>query len=149
MRTSTRFLLSVLLALPPVVTAVHAQSALSLGQATTSAAGDVSASPNYHVYVFNRSGTRYIQVNDASGAVRGAFAVTPYKAVGLPIGSDASRVATPDEPLPPPAVTTGETVYSDDSTQVFVAPQPDGTMRINLIIGDCKSDPAECSSHGP
>jgi|SRR6187402_3087038 len=149
MRTSIRFVLSILLALPLGVTAVHAQSALSLGQATTSTVGDVSTSSNYHVYVFTRSGTSYIQVNDASGAVRGAFAVTPYKAIGLPIGSDASRLATPDEPLPPPAVTSGETVYTNGSTHVFVAPQPDGTMRINLIIGDCKSDPAECSSHGP
>lgn len=148
MRTSTRFLLSSLFVLPIGVTAVQAQTALSLGQATTTAVGDVSSSSNYHVYVFTRGGTRYIQVNDASGAVRGAVAVTPYKAVGLPIGSDASRVATPDEPLPPPAATTGETVYSDGTTHMFVAPQPDGTMRINLLIGDC-STPAECSSHGP
>jgi hypothetical protein len=148
MRTSTRFLLSSLLVLPLGVTAVQAQTALSLGQATTTAVGDVSSSSNYHVYVFTRGGTRYIQVNDASGAVRGAVAVTPYKAVGLPIGSDASRVATPDEPLAAPAATTGETVYSDGTTHMFVAPQPDGTMRINLLIGDC-STPAECSSHGP
>jgi hypothetical protein len=147
MRTSTRFLLSTLLALPLGVTAVHAQSALSLGQATTTAVGDVSASANYHVYVFTRGGTRYIQVNDATGAVRGAFAVTAYKAVGLPIGSDASRLATPDEPLPAPAVTTGETVYKDTSIQVFAAPQPDGTMQLMLAPGDCKN-PAECSSHG-
>lgn len=149
MRTSTRFVLFTLLALPLTITVVHAQSALSgLGQASTSAVGDVSSSSNYHVYVFTRGGTRYIQVNDASGTVRGAFAVTAYKAVGLPIGSDASRLATPDEPLPAPAVTTGETVYTDGSTHVFVAPQPDGTMQINLMIGDCKN-PAECSSHGP
>ena len=100
MRTSTRFLLCSLLALPLGVTAVHAQTALSgLGQPSTSAVGDVSSSANYHVYVFARGGTRYIQVNDAGGAVRGAFAVTAYKAVGLPIGSDASRLATPDEPV--------------------------------------------------
>ncbi|HVI54506.1 MAG TPA: hypothetical protein VM621_05570 [Luteibacter sp.] len=148
MRTSTRFLLATLLVLPLGVTVVHAQTALSLGQATTTAVGDVSTSSNYHVYVFTRGGTRYIQINDASGAVRGAFAVTAYKAVGLPVGSDASRLATPDEPLPPPAVTTGETVYTDGSTHVFVAPQPNGTMQINLLIGDCK-DPSECSTHGP
>lgn len=148
MRTSTRFLLFSLLALPLGVTAVHAQTALSLGQASNSAVDDVSSSANYHVYVFTRGTTRYIQVNDASGAVRGAFAVTPYKAVGLPIGSDAAGVSTPDEPLPAPASTTGETVYSDSTTHVFVAPQPGGTLRINLLIGDCK-DPTECSSHGP
>jgi hypothetical protein len=149
MRTSTRFVLSTLLALPLGITAAHAQSALSgLGQASTSAVGDVSSSSNYHVYVFTRGGTRYIQVNDASGAVRGAFAITAYKAVGLPIGSDASRVATPDEPLPAPAVTTGETVYRDSAIQVFVAPQPNGTMQLMLAPGDCKN-PAECSSHGP
>lgn len=149
MRTTTQFLLSSLLVLPFGVTAVHAQSALaSLGQPSTSAVGDVSSSANYHVYVFTRGGTRYIQINDASGAVRGAFAVTAYKAVGLPIGSDASRLATPDEPLPAPPVTTGETVYTDNSVQVFVAPQPNGTMQLMLAPGDCKN-PAECSSHGP
>jgi hypothetical protein len=142
-------MLSTLLALPLGITALHAQSAFSgLGQPSASPVGDVSSSSNYHVYLFTRAGTRYIQVNDASGAVRGAFAITPYKAVGLPIGSDASRLATPDEPLPAPPVTTGETIYSAGSTHVFVEPQPDGTMQINLMIGDCKN-PAECSSHGP
>ena len=31
---------------------------------------DVSASPHWHVYVFQRNGVRYVQINDLSGKVR-------------------------------------------------------------------------------
>lgn len=148
MRIHTRSLLASLIALSLGVGGVHAQSALSgLGQ-TSPNATDVSISPNYHVYVFDRGGTRYIQVNDVSGAVRGAFARTAYKLVALPIGSDASRLATSDEPLPAPASTAGETVYQDPSVQLFVAPQADGTMQLMLVPGEC-TNPVECSTRGP
>ena len=115
---------------------------------TVTSATDVSASPNYHVYVFERGGTRYVQINDANGTVRGAFARTAYSLVGLPIGVDASRLATPDEPMPAPASTAGETVYRDNSVQVFVAPQPDGTMRLMMVGAECRN-PVECSTRGP
>jgi hypothetical protein len=128
--------------------AVHAQSALSgLGQAWPNAT-DVSASPNYHVYVFQRGTTRYIQVNDATGKVRGAVARTPYSLIGTPVGSDATNVSTPDEPLAAPASTAGETVYKDDAVQIYVAPQADGTMRIMAVSSEC-TNPRECNAHGP
>ncbi|QWT19090.1 hypothetical protein KPL74_15215 [Bacillus sp. NP157] len=128
--------------------AAHAQTALSgLGQAWPNAT-DVSSSPNYHVYVFTRGSMRYIQVNDANGTVRAAIARTPTSLLGTPVGVDASNVATPDEPMAAPASTTGETVYKDSSTQVFVAPQPNGTMRVMAVNAECKN-PVECSSRGP
>lgn len=105
---------------------------------------DVSSSPNWHVYVFQRGNTRYIQVNDAQGVVRGAFARTAYSLIGLPIGSDAGNLATPDEPLPTPASTAGETVYQGNGIKVFVAPQTGGSARLMAVPGDCK-DPIECS----
>ncbi|MGF6494976.1 hypothetical protein ABIE56_003174 [Luteibacter sp. 621] len=106
---------------------------------------DVSSSPNWHVYVFVRGNTRYIQINDAQGVVRGAFARTPYSLMGLPIGSDAGNLATPDEPLPAPASTSTIEVYSGYGVKAYVAPQADGTARLMLVEGDCKNDPIECS----
>lgn len=119
-----------------------------LGQSWPNAT-DVSSSPNWHVYVFARGSTRYIQINDAQGTVRGAFARTPYSLVGLPIGSDAGNLSTPDEPLPPPASRQSVQVYQDDTVRAFVAPQADGTARLMLVPTDCKTDPIECNKGGP
>ena len=128
--------------------AAQAQSAVSgLGQQWPNTT-DVSASPNYHVYVFQRGSSKYIQVNDASGKVRAAVMVTPTGRYGTPVGSDAAEVATTSEPLAAPASTTSETVYSDGTTQVAVAPQADGTARVMAVAVGCKN-PVECSSRGP
>lgn len=143
MRKTTRTLLASLFAIALGVGAAQAQTAMSgLGQAWPNAR-DMSSSPRYHVYVFERGGTRYIQVNGADGTVRGAFARTPYKLTGLPIGNDT--LATPDEPLPAPASTASESVYNDGTVQVFVAQQPDGTARLMAVPADCKNDPVECT----
>jgi hypothetical protein len=117
-----------------------------LGQSWPNAP-DVSTRPDWHVYLFKRGNTHYVQVNDAQGVVRGAFARTPFAVVGLPIGTDATNLATPDEPLPPPTSKSYQSVYSGDGVQVFVAPQPNGSVRM-LLLADCK-DPVECSKSGP
>jgi hypothetical protein len=119
-----------------------------LGEAWPNAT-DVSTNPNWHVYVFQKGGTRYIQVNDARGAVRGAFARTAYALKGLPIGSDADNAATPDDPLPAPAATVAVQVYDGDGVVGYVAPQADGTARLMLVPTECKGDPIECSKSGP
>lgn len=149
MRSFTRSMLACLVVAALGLGAAHAQTATSgLGQSWP-VATDVSTSPNYHVYVFQRGTTRYIQINDASGKVRGAVARTPYALVGTPVGSDAASVATPDEPLPAPASTTGETVYNDGTVQVYVAPQADGTLSIQAIIaGECPTV-RDCNGHSP
>ncbi|UPG85325.1 hypothetical protein L2Y94_18780 [Luteibacter aegosomatis] len=140
MRTLSALLLASLIAVP---FSANAQQAISgLGQSWPNAT-DVSSSPNYHVYVFQRGNTRYIQVNDANGNVRGAFARTPYSLVGLPIGT--AELATPDEPMPAPASTAGETVYQGNSITVFAAPQPDGTMRLMAAPVTCAEHPVECT----
>ncbi|MDF3980474.1 hypothetical protein P3W24_00410 [Luteibacter sp. PPL201] len=140
MRARSLLLLASLIAVP--FTAVAQQANSGLGQSWPNAS-DVSSSPNYHVYVFQRGNTRYIQVNDSNGNVRGAFARTPYSLVGLPIGT--SQLATPDEPLPPPSSSTGETVYEGNGVKVFIAPQPDGSSRLMAVPGDCTT-PVTCSS---
>jgi hypothetical protein len=126
----------------------HAQTAVSgLGQSWPNAT-DVSTSPNYHVYVFQRGSIKYIQVNDANGTVRAAIMRTSTSLLGTPVGVDAGNVATVDEPLPAPASSAGETVYNDGNTQIVVAPQPTGAMRLMAVPVECKN-PVECSSRGP
>lgn len=118
--------------------------ATGLGQSWPNAT-DVSASPHWHVYVFQRNGVRYVQVNDLNGKVRGAFAASHGHFLTLPLGSDATRVATPDEPLPVSGSTAGEIVYQDSSVKVLVAPQTSGAASVYVAATDCH-DPIECSS---
>ncbi|WP_052949862.1 hypothetical protein [Dyella japonica] len=106
---------------------------------------DVSASPHWHVYVFQRNGVRYVQINDLNGKVRAAFATASGSFLALPVGSDAARVATPDEPLPAAGNTKGDIVYQDSTVKVLVAPQADGSTATYVAAGDCH-DPVECSS---
>lgn len=114
-----------------------------LGQTWPNAA-DVSASPHYHVYVFQKQGVRFVQVNDTNGTVRGAVAYTASDSVlDLPIGVDASRWVIPADDAGTAADTTGEQVYRDEAVIIHVAPQPDGTARLMLAPG-C-DDPLACS----
>lgn len=118
--------------------------ATGLGQSWPNAT-DVSASPHYHVYVFERLGIRYVQVNDLNGTVRGAFGNAGGDIFGLPIGTDANRLATPSEPSATPAGTAGETVFRDGDTSLYAQPESDGTLRL-LVRCD---NPAKCSVQGP
>jgi len=152
MYSRVRSILAVLVVAASGIGLAHAQTqpaaaSSGLGQSWPNAT-DVSMSPNYHVYVFQRGATRYVQVNDSTGKVRGAVARTPYALLGTPVGSDAGNVATPDEPLPVAASTAGETVYKDATMQVVVAPQADGTMRLMAAQPDCKSA-SDCTAKGP
>ena len=55
--------------------AIAGAPSTGLGQAWPNTA-DVSASPNYHAYVFVLGGIQYIQINDLNGKVRAAFALS-------------------------------------------------------------------------
>jgi hypothetical protein len=124
-----------------------------LGQAWPNAV-DASTSPNYHVYVFERHGVRYVQVNDAAGVVRAAVQYTATgnpdttAISGLPIGSDSANVVTPTEGTLDPAQPAGEPVYSDDTVTVTASKSPAGTVTLLAVPVDCKN-PAECSVRGP
>lgn len=106
---------------------------------------DVSTSPRYHVYVFQKQGVRYVQVNDASGTVRGAVAYTGADSVlDLPVGVDAGRWVTPAATATP-AASTGELVYRDEAVTIRIAVQADGSARMALA-SSC-DDPTKCSIH--
>ncbi|WP_075257962.1 hypothetical protein [Herbaspirillum camelliae] len=110
-------------------------------------APDVSASPYYHVYRFERGGIRYVQVNDTTGTVRGAIAYAgsgPF--LDLPIGMDASRWGVNAGTSSPPS---GEPVYHDEAMSIFVTPQSDGSARMMVAPTKCDDDPLACSIRGP
>lgn len=120
-----------------------ASATTGLGQAWPDAS-DVSASPRFHVYVFEKQGLRFVQVNDANGTVRGAIAVAGDEVIGLPVGVDADHWSTAAGTLS----AAGETVYHDASVTIAIAPQEDGSARLLAIQTDCKN-PVECSVPGP
>lgn len=113
-------------------------------------APDMSIRAGYHVYVFERSGIRYVQVNDAGGRVRGAAGVVGDQIFGLPIGSDAPLLTTPSDSTTRSgkAPQSGELIYQDDTIQVLAEPQAANALRI-MVQSNCQSDPAECVAHRP
>lgn len=121
---------------PPPVT--------GLGQAWPNAP-DVSVSPSFHAYRFDKQGVRYVQINDGNGTVRGAVAYIAGQTLELPIGTDASRWSVAGEPA---SAASGVTVYKDDGMTIHAAPQPDGTMQLMLTPSECQAHPENCSNKG-
>jgi hypothetical protein len=115
-----------------------ATPATGLGQAWPNAA-DLSANPNWHVYVFMLNGVKYVQVNDLNGTVHAAVAMANGGASVLPMGVDAQNVTT----TPSSSASSTTTIYSDSTTTVTATPQSDGTMKFNAL--DC---PAGCTGGG-
>lgn len=107
-------------------------------------ATDVSSSPNYHVYRFERGGVRYIQVNDSAGTVRGAVAYIDDQVLELPIGVDASRWRITAHS---PVSTSGESVYRDGTISIQITSNADGTAR--MMLDSTCNDPAVCSKRDP
>lgn len=133
-------------------------SALAAGPSPSSGLGeswpnatDVSTSPRWHVYVFQRDGIRYIQVNDLNGKVRAALATSNGEFLVLPIGSDAEHVNTPQQSAAAnttaDAQTASEQVYNDGAVQLSVKPQANGVMLLSASNGCTANDPLGCGSH--
>lgn len=128
-----------------------------LGQAWPSAL-DVSANAHWHVYRFESNGIHYIQINDLHGKVRGAFATANGQFLILPMGRDAQRISTPQQPLAVsstvvPLTTYTETVYRDASIQLDAVPLSDGSTMFTVqatttstAVAPC-DNPIECSTH--
>lgn len=130
------FAAGALAATPPVT---------GLGQSWPNAP-DASASPRFHAYRFEKQGVHYLQINGSDGNVRGAIAIIDGEPLDLPMGVDAAHWVVATDPV---TATTGEMIYHDDTVTVRAASQPDGTMRLMLVSGNCNGNPADCSMKGP
>ncbi|HEU4669943.1 MAG TPA: hypothetical protein VFR91_04520 [Dyella sp.] len=112
-----------------------------LGQSWPNAT-DVSANPHWHVYVFEKDGIRYVQVNDLNGGVHGAIATAGGQVLVLPIGRDSQNVSTATATS---GTTSTQTVYSD--SQVTISATPLSTGATQLTVSTCTGDPFECNTH--
>lgn len=115
-----------------------------LGQAWPNAP-DVSTSPRWHAYVFEKDGIRYIQINDLAGHVHGAFATAKGQYLVLPIGSDAATATATDAAS---TDTGAETVYDDGSTKVTAVTQANGTTLLNATTASigCSGNAPDCTT---
>jgi hypothetical protein len=121
-----------------------ATPATGLGQAWPNAT-DLSASPNWHVYVFMLNGVKYVQVNDLNGTVHAAVAVVSGTTSVLPVGVDSQNVTTTPSTT---ASSTTQTVYSDATTTVTATPQSDGTTQFNAVSAQTAACPNDCTGNG-
>ncbi|MFC3653531.1 hypothetical protein ACFONN_18370 [Dyella humi] len=127
-----------------------ATPATGLGQAWPNAA-DVSANPNYHVYVFVLNGIKYIQINDLNGTVHAAVGTANGTSVVLPVGVDSQNVAIPQSSSSGSSSSSSsssaaQTVYSDSATTVTATPQSNGTTKFTVL--DTTTCPSGCSGGG-
>jgi len=121
--------------------AAQTTSASGLGQAWPNAA-DVSANPNWHVYVFVLNGIKYVQVNDLNGTVHAAVGTASGSTIVLPVGVDANNVATTGA-----APSSAETVYQDATTTVTATPQSSGSTK--FVVQSLSTCPQlQCSGPG-
>ena len=122
-------------------------------------APDVSASPQWHVYVFTSQGIRYLQVNDLSGRVRGVLATANGQFLVLPMGRDAQRIWVPHRRA---AIDRGvvalssyaRTIYRDGAITLDAIPLSDGTTMFTATPAGAPaantspcSNPVECNGH--
>jgi hypothetical protein len=114
--------------------------ASGLGQSWPNAA-DLSANPNWHVYVFVLNGIKYVQVNDLNGTVHAAVGASNGSVVVLPMGVDSQNVTT----SPSSTSSNTQTVYSDSTTTVTATPQSNGTTTF-LVEDRCNA--YNCSAGG-
>jgi hypothetical protein len=132
-----------------IASAQTSAPATGLGQAWPNAT-DVSANPNWHVYVFVLNGIKYIQVNDLNGNVHAAVGTANGTSIVLPVGVDSQNVATPSSTTTNSSSTTSSvssstTVYTDSATTVTATPQSNGTRFTVLNTSSC---PSGCSGGG-
>jgi hypothetical protein len=117
-----------------------ATPATGLGQAWPNAT-DLSASPNWHVYVFVLNGVKYVQVNDLNGTVHAAVAVVSGAVAVLPMGVDSQNVTTASSST----TSTAQTIYNDGTTTVTAAPQSNGTTQFVAAPETQACPTADCS----
>jgi hypothetical protein len=107
--------------LMPAAWAQTSSLATGLGQSWPNAA-DVSAAPNWHVYVFHLHGIKYVQINDLGGTVHAAIGAANGTTIVLPIGVDAQNVTTSTQAVS----SSAQVIYQDATTTVTATPQSSG-----------------------
>lgn len=76
-------------------------------------APDLSLSPGWHVYGFERDGAEYIQINDVAGAVHLVIGKMGGDFWALPAGASEVPIALPHQVIPPPADASRVLVYEN------------------------------------
>jgi hypothetical protein len=117
-----------------------AESTTGLGESWPNAA-DVSTNPDWHAYVFQKDGVRYIQINDRNGTVHAAFGKAGEMVFALPVGVDAQRVDIVDALNPQER---SETIYEGQTVTIETTVQNDGSKNIVAVSKGC--DPINCTS---
>lgn len=120
-----------------------ATPATGLGQSWPNAA-DVSANPNWHVYVFKLNGIKYVQINDLNGVVHAAIATAGGTSIVLPMGRDVRQVVIRSSTAS--TSTSSQTVYQDAATSI-TATQSNGATQF-AVAALCQ-DPYNCGAGGP
>ena len=143
-KTSLRHTLWIGLAVMGLATGVSAAPPQNdLGQPWPNAS-DLSSSPSWHVYVFEREGVRYVQINDIAGNVHAAFGTANGQYLVLPMGLDAPRVYVA---APNSLAVNGVVVYQDAATQVISATDEAGAETWTLrSVQPVSSNATDCGS---
>ncbi|AVQ07402.1 TPA: hypothetical protein HH295_19815 [Xanthomonas vasicola pv. zeae] len=92
-------------------------AATGLGESVPHAT-NLAADPTWRIYEFQREGMLYLQINDATGVVRGAVGRAGEVLWVLPMGKDVNRVTVSTLTVP----TLAQLVYQTDNFTVHLIP---------------------------
>lgn len=135
------------LALPFAASAQQAEP--GLGQAWPNLP-DVSRNPQWHVYVFQLNGIKYIEVADLSGRIVSAIGTANHRYIALPVGAYPQYVSIPHQAALLPrgvASATPTTVYRDSTTTVSVATASNGAVATTAMVSAGCTNPIECNTN--
>jgi len=120
-----------------------------LGERVPAGAKDISLSPKFKVYKFEKSGLQFVQVNSLQDEVLSVTIVTPGVQSALPIGRAAETtmaVVTDDKQQPMGMVTAAATcpcssqiVYDDATTRIVVIYGANGEYIQTVVIDKVKT----------
>lgn len=130
----------------PVIGFTQSRAA-GLGQSWPNAP-DVSANSNWHVYVFELNGIRFIQVNDVNGNVLGAVGTANGYFITIPMGVFARYVTTSQKSGTSTSnnSNSARVVYQDKSVLITASPMSNGATQLTATAVPCQ-DPEDCGQH--
>ncbi|MBB4126211.1 hypothetical protein GGR77_001501 [Xanthomonas translucens] len=120
-----------------------------LGERVPAGAKDISLSPKFKVYKFEKSGLQFVQVNSLQDEVLSVTIVTPGAQSQLPIGRAAEStmaIVNDDKERPMGMVTAAATcpcsaqvVYEDATTRIVVVYGANGEYIQTVVIDKTKT----------